>query len=34
VRPEKKFASTPLLVKQIKKDLAKIQKASLVSLKP
>jgi riboflavin kinase / FMN adenylyltransferase len=33
VRPEKKFASPILLVKQIKKDLAKIQKASLVGLK-
>jgi riboflavin kinase/FMN adenylyltransferase len=33
VRPEKKFASSVLLVKQIKKDLAKIQKASLAGLK-
>ncbi len=33
VRPEKKFASSVLLVKQIKKDLAKIQKASLTGLK-
>lgn len=32
VRPEKKFASLGLLVKQIKKDLAKIQKASLLGL--
>ena len=34
VRPEKKFASSVLLVKQIKKDLAKIQIASLAGLKP
>jgi riboflavin kinase / FMN adenylyltransferase len=33
VRPEKKFASPVLLVKQIKKDLAEIQKASLAGLK-
>jgi riboflavin kinase/FMN adenylyltransferase len=33
MRPEKKFASPVLLVKQIKKDLAQIQKASLVGLK-
>jgi riboflavin kinase / FMN adenylyltransferase len=33
VRPEKKFASPILLVAQIKKDLARIQKASLAGLK-
>jgi len=33
VRPEKKFASPALLVKQINKDLVKIQKASLIGLK-
>lgn len=33
IRPEIKFASSVLLVKQIKKDLAKIQKASLSGLK-
>src|SRR5665213_86727 len=33
IRPEKKFFSQVLLVKQIKKDLARIQKASLAGLK-
>jgi riboflavin kinase/FMN adenylyltransferase len=33
VRPEKKFASTPLLIRQIKKDLVRISKASLSGLK-
>jgi len=32
VRPEKKFASTALLIRQIKKDLAKIEKAPLKQL--
>ncbi len=33
LRPEKKFASSGLLVRQIQKDLAKIEKASLAGLK-
>jgi riboflavin kinase/FMN adenylyltransferase len=33
LRPEMKFSAPGLLVKQIKRDLAKIQKASLVGLK-
>jgi FAD synthase len=33
LRPEKKFASPQLLVKQIQKDMAKIEKTSLAGLK-
>lgn len=33
LRPEKKFASSELLVRQIQKDLVKIEKASLAGLK-